>query len=108
MSTHEEMEEAAGNTVKLPPMKGVYSCQPYTASAWFKGMWTVGGVFLLINCLLLLWAHQTNRKPPILQERITAEQYSKEHMTSRIRRASGRRYSAVEGERTSEQFLACA
>ena len=80
--THEEMEEAAGKTVKLPPMKGVYSCQPYSASAWIKGMWTVGGVFLLINCLLLLWALQTNRKPPILQERVTAEQYSKEHLTS--------------------------
>ena len=80
--THEEIDEATGNTVKLPPTKGVYSCQPYTASAWIKGMWTVGGVFLLINCLLLLWALQTNRKPPILQERITAEQYSKEHLTS--------------------------
>jgi Domain of unknown function (DUF4178) len=82
--THEEIDEAAGKTVKLPPMKGIYSCQPYTASARIKGMWTVGGVFLLINCLLLLWALQTNRNPPILQERITAEQYSKEHMTNRF------------------------
>lgn len=80
--THEELQEAVGKTVNLPSTKGVYSCQPYIASDWIKGVWAIGGVFLLINCLLLLWALQTNRKPAIMQERIAAEQYSKEHLSS--------------------------
>ncbi|MGO9571605.1 MAG: DUF4178 domain-containing protein [Desulfomonilaceae bacterium] len=80
--SHEEIEEATGNTVKLPRMTGVYSCQPYTASAWITGIGPIAGGFLLINCLLLLWVLQINRRPPILQGRISAEQYSKEHLTS--------------------------
>jgi hypothetical protein len=79
--THEELQEAAGKTLNLPRAKGVYSCQPYLASAWLQGAWAVAGIFLLINCLLLLWALQTNRKPAIMQERIVAEQYSKEHLS---------------------------
>jgi Domain of unknown function (DUF4178) len=82
--THEELEQAAGKTLKLPLMKGVYSCQPYTPSAWIKGMGAIGAFFLLINCVLLLWALQTNRKPPILYERINAEQYSKEQLTGQF------------------------
>ncbi len=77
----DEMQAAVGESVELPPAKGVYSCQPYVPSAWLAGTWKIGAAFVALNILLLFYAFSSDKNTPLMQENITAEQYSQEYMT---------------------------
>ncbi|MGO9120734.1 MAG: DUF4178 domain-containing protein [Desulfomonilaceae bacterium] len=77
----DEMQAAVGESVELPQAKGVYSCQPYVPSAWVAGTWIIGAAFVALNILLLFYAFSSDKDTPLMQENITAEQYSQEHMT---------------------------
>ena len=77
-----EMLAAVPTTVKLPTTDGIYSCQPYTPSDWIKGIGKIGWAFVLINVILLVYSLAASKATPVLNETVTAAQYSQEHMTA--------------------------
>ncbi|MEJ2715993.1 MAG: hypothetical protein P8182_02470, partial [Deltaproteobacteria bacterium] len=76
-----EMLSAIPPGVRLPFPRGVYSCQPYVASDWIKGLGKIGVAFLVLNLVLLLYSFVSERRHVVLREKISASQYTKEHMT---------------------------
>ncbi|MBM3302590.1 MAG: DUF4178 domain-containing protein, partial [Deltaproteobacteria bacterium] len=52
----EEMQKAVPPGILLPRPRGIYSCQPYVASPWLKGLTWVGAVFVALNLLLLMYS----------------------------------------------------
>jgi hypothetical protein len=77
----DEMLSAIPSGVRLPAARGVYSCQPYVASGWIRGLGKIGAVFLVLNLVLLMYSLVSGRTSVVLREKISASQYTKEHMT---------------------------
>lgn len=77
----EELQAAVPQGFKLPFARGVYSCQPFVSSAWLQGLWKIGAAFLVLNVLLLLYSFAGAKDTRVLQEKVTAEQYSKEYLS---------------------------
>ncbi|MFH1113778.1 MAG: DUF4178 domain-containing protein [Pseudomonadota bacterium] len=78
---HDEMRKAAPEKVKLPEPRGVYSCQPYMASPWVRGMGKIGIVFLVLNALLFFYSFVVEKNTVVLREQVTADQYKEEYLT---------------------------
>ncbi|MEJ2718672.1 MAG: DUF4178 domain-containing protein, partial [Deltaproteobacteria bacterium] len=70
-----EMLSAIPPGVRLPFPRGVYSCQPYVASDWIKGLGKIGVAFLVLNLVLLLYSFVSERRHVVLREKISASQY---------------------------------
>ncbi len=79
--SHEELKAALPRDFRLPSGRGVYSCQPYVPYSWTNGLWAIGGIFLILNVVLLLYSFSANKNNRLLQEKVTAEQYTKEYLT---------------------------
>jgi Domain of unknown function (DUF4178) len=77
----EEMVEAAPSGTALPFPRGVYSCRPYVSPQWLKGLGLIGGIFLVLNVFWFFSSLIGETAKPVLQEKVTFEQYSKEHVT---------------------------
>ncbi|MBI5247913.1 MAG: DUF4178 domain-containing protein [Desulfomonile tiedjei] len=78
---HDELKAALPKDFQLPSSRGVYSCQPYVPYSWVKGLRYVGGVFLILNVLLLLYSYSADKNTIMLQEKVTSDQYSKDYLT---------------------------
>lgn len=76
-----EMLSAIPPGVTLPPARGVYSCQPYVASDWVRGLGKIGALFLVLNLVLWIYSFVSERTSVVLREKISANQYTKEHMS---------------------------
>jgi hypothetical protein len=94
----DEMQAAVGDKVALPPAKGVYSCQPYVPSAWVAGTWKIGVAFLALNILLLFYSFIADKNTALMQENITAEQYSREYMTNPFTVSRGGTILCLQGQ----------
>ncbi|MDQ7784174.1 MAG: DUF4178 domain-containing protein [Desulfomonilaceae bacterium] len=77
----DEMRKAAPAGAKFPNPRGVYSCQPYTASPLVRGMGTIGAVFLVLNVLLFFYSIIAEKNTVVLNENITSAQYKQEYVT---------------------------
>lgn len=76
-----EMAAAAPKGTTLPTARGVYSCQPYEPSEWVKGMAAIGIAFLVLNLLLLMYSYKVENPKTVLQETVSWEEYTKEHLS---------------------------
>lgn len=94
----DEMQVAVGENIELPRPKGVYSCQPYVAPAWLAGTWKIAAAFLALNVLLLLYSLVSDKDTPLLQENVTADQYSQEYMTKPFTITSNRNVLCLRGQ----------
>lgn len=77
----DELKDALPKDFRLPASSGVYSCQPYVPYSWVKGLWKIGGVFLILNLLLVLYSCSADKNTTVLQEKVASDQYSKEYIT---------------------------
>ncbi len=78
----EELAAAVPKEVYLPlKPSGVYSCQPYVTSEWLKGLAFIGAVFFFLNIFMLISCYRGDRQTALVQEKVTAEQYSQEHLS---------------------------
>jgi len=77
----EEMQAAVPKGRRIPPRSGVYSCQPYIPYASLVGLWKIACIFLILNVLLLTYSCTGEKKTGLLHEKMTYDQYSKEHLT---------------------------
>lgn len=81
--SREELLAGLPEGIELPePDQGVYSCQPYEPSAWIRGWGKIGTLFLLLNVGLFGWCLLATKTTELLREKISADQYTKEHLTA--------------------------
>ncbi len=79
--TREELATAIPDEVDIPEPRGVYSCQPFECPYWLRGLGRIAGIFAALNLVLFMYSLVADKNTLVLQETLTAEQYSKEHMT---------------------------
>ncbi|MBI5570640.1 MAG: DUF4178 domain-containing protein [Desulfomonile tiedjei] len=77
----DELAAGLSEKIALPRPSGVDSCQPYETPAWRAGFGKIALAFLALNLVLLFFSLAAEKKTPILQETISAQQYSKEYLT---------------------------
>ncbi len=78
----EEIEAAVpGGTQLHSPPRTVYSCQPFRPAGWMKGLGLIGGVFLALNVLLVVYSAMMEDGSTVLKEKLAWEQYSKEYLS---------------------------
>jgi len=78
---HDELAAGLSEHAALPEPRGIDACQPYETPAWRHGFGKIGLAFLVLNLVLFLFSLAAEKKTPILQETVSAEQYSKEYLT---------------------------
>lgn len=77
-----EMETAIPKGLELPAPHGIHSCQPYERPGWMTGLSPIAGIFLVVNVMLLVYSLAVETGTVLLEEKITAQQYAQEHLTS--------------------------
>jgi hypothetical protein len=79
--SHEELKRGIPDDINLPTKSGIGSCEPYTPSPWVKGTGIIGGIFLLVNIVMLIFSFMADRGNVVLQEKIDASSYKKEYLS---------------------------